>query len=460
MKPLERSPEYYFYLGDTYKKQGMLDQAIEYFEKSLMLNPRSPHTLHNLGNALREKGDFDRAVRSYEAALAIDDNYVPAFNGIGITFLETAEFEKAIAWFKKLTDMFPTWAEGYNNLGVAYRETGRFEDAKASFKDAIRLDPASEIARQNLSALYLLLGDFRRGWQEYRWFWSLKGPYHRFERPLWEGEDIAGKTLFLHAGSGFGDALQFIRYAPFIAARGTKVIIGCRREIASLLRGADGVSRVVTEGESLPPFDVQSSLFRLPIIFDASRDNIPANVPYLSLSPDIVAQWKAAMPAASGKMRIGLVWRGGHHFGMYRQRALPPYLLDEWSDVPNAEFYSLQMRDARAKGEDMPLTLQLIDPTPGIRDFLDTAAIIENLDLVISVDTAVAHLAGALGKPVWTLLPFVPDWRWLLEREDSPWYPTMRLFRQASRGDWSTVIANVHNDLEAITSQRTSNNER
>jgi tetratricopeptide (TPR) repeat protein len=448
MYETENDPQFYFHLGNSYKKKGMIAEAIFCYEKYLMLNPQSPLALNNLGNALRGKGEFDEAIRCYEEALSIDPAHINARNNLGCAYLETAEFDKAITCFDSLLEMWPECAEAHNNQGVAFRETSQFSEALESFKRAIQFNPDLEDAHQNLSALYLLLGNFQDGWREYRWFWNLRGPYHDLQKPLWDGSDIKGKILLLHAGAGFGDTIQFIRYVPMIKERGASVIIGCQKEIGSLLKGVEGIEQVIIEGEMIPHFDVQSSMFRLPIIFDTNIDRIPARVPYISVNHQLIGEWRDRLILDNRSFRIGLNWGGGHRIGMYRYRTCPPALFSRLSNFKNIAFYSLQIGGIKNEMQSVLEDLNLIDLTEDIKDFSDTAALIENLDLIISIDTAVAHLAGALGKRVWTLLPHVPDWRWLLNRDDSPWYPTMRLFRQPSPGDWESVISKLHNELE------------
>jgi tetratricopeptide (TPR) repeat protein len=450
----ELDPQYFFTLGNSYKKRGMLDEAVSCYEKSLKLNPQSPQVLNNLGNALRGKGEFDEAIRCYEKALRIDPAYINPRNNLGFAYLEMAEFDKAIKCFSTLLTMSPDYSEAHNNLGIAFRETSQFAEALESFKRALHLNPDFEEAHQNLSALYLLLGNFQDGWREYRWFWNQRGPYHELQKPLWDGSDIRGQTILLHAGAGFGDTIQFIRYVPMIKGRGASIIVGCQKEIGTLLKGVGGIDQIVIEGERIPHFDIQSSMFRLPIIFETTINNIPDRVPYITVNPQLISKWRDVF-LNKRAFKIGLTWAGGHRIGMYRYRVCPSELFSCLSDLKNVVFYSLQVGIHKDEIQSLPRDLNLIDLTAEIKDFSDTAALIENLDVVISVDTSVAHLAGALGKPVWTLLPQVPDWRWMLNRADSPWYPTMRLFRQPSPGDWNSVISKLHDELEKIIMEKT-----
>lgn len=453
MRDQWHDPQFYFNLGNTYRQRGMLDEAISFYEKSLAIH-QNPVVLNSLGNAFRDKEQYADAIRCYERALRIDPHYTSARINACMVHFEMGEFEKAESALQALLQAQPDSAEAHNCLGLVLREQGRFEDALRCFVRTLELDPNLEYAHQNLSALCLLMGDFQEGWRAYRWFWNLRSPYDELQRPLWDGFDICGKSILIHAGAGFGDTLHFIRYASLVKERGANVLVGCKREIASLLKSVDGIDCVIVEGETIPHFDVQSSLFRLPIIFETTIDTIPAKIPYVSVDERLIETWKRRIDHRNDYLKVGFAWAGGHRIGTYRFRAFPPHLLPHLLRAENVLFYSLQVgsRQSLKSIIDAP---NVIDLTREIRDFADTAALILNLDLVISIDTAVAHLAGALGKPVWTLLPFVPDWRWLLEREDSPWYPTMRLFRQPSPGDWHSVISRVSEKLGSLRRHHT-----
>jgi hypothetical protein len=269
----------------------------------------------------------------------------------------------------------------------------------------------------------LLAGNFRDGWREYEWRWEtyLASSKRNFSQPLWDGYDIKGRTILLYDEAGFGDTIQFIRYAPLVAQYGIQQIVG--------------------RGEELPKFDVHCPLSSLPLIFDTRLESIPTKIPYIYVEPKLIQKWRNKVQHDEFKTKIGLVWAG---------RSISSCSLETFStiaQIDNITFYSLQKGEAKKQAKNPPKGMSFIDLTEDINDFSDTAALIENLDLIITVDTAVAHLAGALGKSVWTLLPFVPDWRWMLNRDDSPWYPTMRLFRQPSLGDWESVIDKIKDEL-------------
>jgi hypothetical protein len=255
----------------------------------------------------------------------------------------------------------------------------------------------------------------------------------------------------LHAEQGLGDVIQFVRYIPYVAQLGTKVIIECHKELKSLLKNVEGIQQVISQGEELPSFDVHCPIASLPLIFNTIQDNIPTNIPYIYVESMSVNKWKNKLENDNSKLNIGLVWAGNPKHKNDRNRSIPLSGFLPLMKFTNITFYSLQKGTASEQSKNLPIRMKLVDLTKEINDFADTAALIENLDLVITVDTAVAHLTGALGKPVWVLLPFAPDWRWMLNREDSPWYPTIRLFRQPSLGDWDSVISRITKELQKET---------
>jgi len=318
----------------------------------------------------------------------------------------------------------------------------------AAYDKALYFQPDHPDGHWNKALLQLLTADFANAWREYEWRW-LKFPDQRryFRAPLWDGADIAGKTILLHAEQGFGDAIQFIRYAPLVAQRGIVVYVECQPELATLFRNLPGVSRTISRGDTLPAFDYHCPLMSLPFAFSTTLSNIPAATPYLSADPSLSQIWKRRLEAQKGKLKIGLAWAGAAIHRKDRERSLPAAALAPLSDLNHA-LISLQKGPATSGIPDaLPA---LIDFTPELNDFADTAALIANLDLVICADTAVAHLAAAMGKPTWLLLAYSPDWRWLLDREDSPWYPAIKLFRQQSRADWAGVMDRVIQSLATV----------
>ncbi len=337
----------------------------------------------------------------------------------------------------------------YRNLGAMCYKAGRINDAINTYELLVATAPNDADARACLGICHLLLGNFQRGWQEYEW--RLKTSYMT-EPPSgklhWNGGSLKNKVILVDAEQGHGDTLQFVRYLPHIKALGATVILGCQPTLRGLLIGCIGVDRVVSQGDLAPPFDIEITLLSLPGIFQTSLETIPAEVPYLHIPQGSGTQAITAIARYTGMFRVGLVWAGGIHTKNY-ERSLQLEQLSKLFGLADVKLFSLQKGDAAAK---LALISQdiITDLGPYLDDFADTAAAIQELDLVISVDTAVAHLAGALGKPVWTLIPFAPDWRWMLNREDSPWYPTMRLFRQPAPGDWASVVKRVSEELKAL----------
>ena len=300
-------------------------------------------------------------------------------------------------------------------------------------------------------------GDFPEGWMEYEWRWKCKDfPSQRqsFGQPQWGGDSLQGRTLLLHAEQGLGDAVQFIRYLPLAAQRGGRIILGCRPELQRLLQTAAPDLQVLAGGQFLPPFDVHCPLLGLPRLFATDLTNIPRNVPYLHADSADAAIWRDRLADPSSSLKVGLVWAGSPANKNDRNRSLKLASLAPLANVPGVRFLSLQKGAAATEAKTPPEAMELIDVADELKDFADTAALIAVLDLVIAVDTAVVHLAGAMGKPVWVLLPFVPDWRWMLERTDSPWYPTMRLFRQTQLAEWEPVIAEVRARLHEFVQSR------
>jgi len=285
----------------------------------------------------------------------------------------------------------------------------------------------------------------------------LRNARRDFSQPQWLGQPLAGTRILLHAEQGLGDTLQFIRYVPMVASRGAKVILEVSSELRRLVETTLGsIAQIVTRGSRLPDFDCQSPLLSLPFVFQTAQTSIPGSVPYLQADPQLTREFAQQFTAAGNNngLRVGLVWSGSPRHTRDPQRSIPLPQLCALTEIPGATLYSLQKGPAAKDLLNMPIDMNLVDLSGYLNDFAETAAAIANLDLVVTVDTAVAHLAGALGKPVWILLTRNPDWRWLLDREDSPWYPTARLFRQNVGGDWSSVVDRVHNELQQLVSSR------
>ncbi|MEG4802206.1 tetratricopeptide repeat protein [Microcoleus sp. ARI1-B5] len=453
-------PQTAYNLAKIFEEQGQVEEAIAHYEQALAAEPDFVPALINLAVALQEKGELLRALDLYRRALEIQPHSWEAYNNLATVLQEQGNLEEALEYYHKALELLPDFVEAINNLGRTFLEKGAVEDAIACYRRAIHLNPNHASAHLNLSLALLLAGDFENGLAEYEWRWQIKefktghscfltAPGNtvsaREYRPLWDGSDLQGKTVLLHAEQGLGDSLQFIRYVAIVKNRGGRVIVDCYPQLRRLFAMLDGIDLLIVRGEPLPEFDVQVPMLSLPYVLGTKLSTIPANAAYLSGPAD--AEF-ALLPDRN--LKVGIVWAGNpkHRKNTQRSCGLSQFL--PLLDVSGVTFYSLQKEVLEA---DRALLNQtpIVDLSPHFGDLADTAAAIAKLDLVISVDTAVAHLAGALGKPVWILLAFSPDWRWLLEREDSPWYPTARLFRQHQRGDWKPVFERVAQALGAVS---------
>jgi len=439
-------------LGIFLQNRGQLAEAEACFRRAIELAPRFAEAMSNLGAVLAERGRLEEATGWYNRAITERSDFADAHNNLGATMAKLDRVEEAEALHRRAIALKPEFADAHYNLGVALHGQGRFDEALASYDEAARLNPEFVDAHWNRAYLLLTMGRFAEGWSEHEWRWRRKQqPPRSFPEPLWKGEPISGRTILLHAEQGTGDALQFVRYAPLVAAGGARVLLQVPRPLRRLVRSSlDGSIDVLAEGDLLPPFELHSPLLSLPLAFATTLDTIPARIPYLTADAATAARWRARIGTPAG-LKIGLVWAGNAQHKNDRNRSIALERLLPLIGSIKARWFSLQVGE-RAGDLARVAPGRLENLADRFTDFAETAAAIDNLDLVISVDTAVAHLAGALGKPVWILLPAVPDWRWLLGRNDSPWYPTARLFRQAARGDWESVVSTLRDALQDLQS--------
>jgi len=424
-------------------------EALESYDRAIALKPDYAEAYNNRGAVLGELDRFAEAVESYDRAIARKPNYANAHNNRGLALAELNRFSEALKSYERAIALKPDYAEAFYNRGNVLRDLHRHRQAIDSYERALALKPDYASAHWNLADCRLLLGDFALGWQEYEWRWKLEqrdNARRDFRQPLWLGEEsLEGRTILLHSELGLGDTLLFCRYATAVASLGGKVILEIQPPLLPLLADLEGVTQAVARGAPLPPFDCHCPLMSLPLAFKTDLDNIPADIPYIRSNAERVAAWQQRL-GKKNKPRVGVVWSGSMKLRNDRRsmtfaQLLP--LISEW-----AEWISLQ---TEVRESDLALLASRADVRhlgDELKDFADTAGLIELLDLVVTVDTSVAHVAGAMGKPVWILLPFNPhDWRWMLDREDSPWYPTARLFRQPASGDWASVTSRVSEEL-------------
>jgi len=428
------------------------EEALLCFDKALRLDPAAA-THCNRALVLGDLGRHEEALAGFDRALSLKPDYVEAHAERATTLACLERDEEAFAAFATALSLNSNDPRIFHNRGDMLMKRGDYAGACNDYKRAIALQPTMAEPHAALGLCLLVHGDYRAGWPEYEWRWStleLKETQRALPMPRWRGdEDISGKTLLLLAEQGFGDTINFCRYAALAIARGARVILEVQPPLISLMKTLDGVT-VIAAGTPLPTsIDFYAPMLSLPLAFGTDAESIPAHIPYLTVNPERFADWGSRLSGIDAP-HVGVVWSGNPAHRNDRHRSIPLEVLSTLFEVEDVDFISLQ-RDVRETDQKILSGLHNVTAWSGeLRDFVDTAALVAALDLVITVDTAVAHLAGALGKPVWLLLPYVPDWRWLLERTDSPWYPSMRLFRQPRRGDWPAVIAEVAAAVEHL----------
>ena len=439
--------------GNVLRELRRFEEALASCDRAIALRGDFAEAHQNRGNVLRELERFEEALRSYDRAIALRPDLAEAHCNRGNALRDLDRLTEAVASYDRAVELQPDLALAFFNRGIALEEMDRFDEAVRSYSRSTAIKPDYADAHFNEALCRLVLGDLDHGWDKFEWRWAvdpLRDHQRTFAQPLWRGtEEIAGKTVLLHAEQGLGDTIQFARYVPSLAARGAKVVLEVQGPLRALMMSLPGGAQVVAAGDPLPDFDLQCPLLSVPLAFRTRLDTIPGATPYLSAPAHKAEAWRDRLGEHT-KPRIGLVWAGNPRKELAnlnridRQRSIAFDTLLPLLKVSECSFYSLQKGDDAVKQlRDSPWRDRVIDFTDDLHDFSDTAALIENLDLVISVDTSVLHVAGALGKPVWLLNRHNTCWRWLREREDSPWYPTLRQFRQDATRDWNPVIARV-----------------
>lgn len=447
--------EPYFNLGDVLSTLGQIEAAIENYRLALRCRPNMIEAYNNLGNAHKTRGNFDAAIENYSQVVKLKPDLAEAYYNLGSTFRFKGDYQAAVANFSHALRLKPQYAKAHNNLGLTFKNQGDLDPAIECFSQALRINPNLAEAHWNRSFVNLLKGEFTKGWRDYDWRfkqdkWKTLYPY-RYDKPSWDGSIGMDKTIFVHDEQGLGDTLQFVRYIPAVRSRFQRVIFETRKSLIPLLQGFPGIDRIVLRSSYPTPaenWDVYVPLLSLPKIFETKLETIPAKVPYIYADSGKAAYWQDRL--TGDELKVGIVWAGRPLHTNDRNRSCKLKQFLPLSKIPGIELIGLQKGEAAAQTQNMSAEIVLTNYGEKFEDFTDTAGLIENLDLVISVDTAVAHLAGAMGKPVWVLLPFVPDWRWMMNREDSPWYPSMRLFRQKAHGDWAPVFQQVEEELKTL----------
>jgi tetratricopeptide (TPR) repeat protein len=441
--------------GNALKKLNRHDDALISYERGLALKPDEVELLCNHGGVLAALRRYDEALASCNRAIELRPGYIPAHEIRAEILTALERHAEALASFCHVIQLDSARPDAYCNYGVALCNLGRLEPAMAAFEQALALDPEHAATQFGKAWALLQLGDYAKGFALYEW--RLRGgarhKFREFTQARWRGETVTGQTLLLHAEQGLGDNTQFLRYLPLVKEKAARVVLELPKTLWPLLGAlADGLT-VVEPGSALPRFDLHCPFMSLPFALGTTLATVPAQIPYLTLPAERLPRWRARLPS-SARPRVGLVWSSSTPHPHARKRNIELERFASLLQVEGFSFVSLQVEyhacDLNALAR---LPIERIDHL--LADFGDTAAAIEQCDLVISIDTSVAHLAGALGKPLWLLLPLVADWRWLQERADSPWYPTARLFRQQQDGDWESVITRIAKELRALKASLT-----
>ncbi len=440
------------------------EEALASYDRALSIALDDAEVLSNRGIALYELKRYEEALASYDQALAIKPDFVEVLNNRGNVLRELNRLEEALASCDKALAIKPDYLEALTNRGMALQALNRHAEALVCYDRALAVSPNYADAHWAVSLCSLALGDFERGWREYEWRWKTEdfpSPRREFQRPLWLGrEDIRGKTILLYGEQGLGDTLQFSRYVEMVAHRGANVILEVQPALKSLLAGLHGAPRILATGERLPDFEYQCPLLSLPLAFKTTLETVPARVPYIETTPERVMAWRTrlAQTIDPRDFRVGICWQGQPAAKADIGRSIPLREFYPLSQIPGVRLISLQKHHGLDQLDDLPAGMKVEtlgdDFDAGSNAFVDSAAVMESLDLIVASDTSVVHLAGALARPVWVALKHVPDWRFMREQSASPWYPTVRLFRQPKPADWHAVFAIISSELQALVASR------
>src|SRR5262245_54345954 len=441
--------------GLALEKLERLDEALASYDKAIALKPDFTEAFNNRGEALRKMKRLDEALASHDKAIALKPDYAEAFSNRGIALRELNRLDEALASYYKAIALKPDFAEAFNNRGKALLQLKRLDEALASYDQAIALKPDYAEGFQNRALCRLLAGQYEDGWKDYEWRWEAKdfpGKRPNINAPLWRGEELRGRRLLVFDEQGLGDVIQFVRYLPLLVERQATVTLLTTRKLFRLLRPLAKKMEVIGSTKDNDTYDFQCALMSLPLRFNTDLSSIPDQVPYLAAEEKLVARWKARI--GEHGFKIGIAWQGNPKAPMDQGRSIPLAEFVPLSGLPGVRLISLQKHHGLDQIARLPASCKIEtlgdDFDSGSDAFVDTAAAMESLDLIITSDTSIAHLAGALGRPTWLALRHVPDWRWMLDRDDSPWYPTMRLFRQPERDDWRSVFDAIGQELRSL----------
>ena len=447
-------------MGVIQIRQNNPSDAAAFFRSCLKIRPEFAEAHNNLGVILAKDEESELALHHFDASLYYRPKYTDASINRARLLQEFGRIDEAVEQLQSSLDDEPSNANLHVELGYALMRHGDFEEAVSHYELACQLGPQHAEAHWNLAMTMLTLGDFQSGWKEYEWRWkcSAFAPFApAYDWPKWDGSPLDGKTVLLHAEQGFGDTIQFIRFASLLKAQNSEVVFHCQPKVKRLFSKYEGIDRWVSVGEPTPPCDVHTSLLSLPGNFGTTLETLPATVPYLHAEEPLVEHWRKELDAIKG-FKVGIAWQGSTGYQYDGQRSFPLSCFEPLAKIVGVRLISLQkgagMEQISANSDRFEVFEFGSRLDLGEDAFVDTAAVISSLDLVIGCDSSVVHLAGALGAPVWLPLAKVADWRWLLHREDSPWYPTMQLFRQSIMGDWGSVFGRISNSLASVCNAR------
>jgi len=441
----EREAIRLFQRAATSHRGGDLAEAIDAYSKSLLLNPKQPDVYNNMGVALRSRGKLEAAIACYRRSLVLKPNNAGVYSNMGNALREIGRLETAMASHQQAVKLSPKSTEAYYNLGLVLRDLGQTDAALSCFDRALELDETHVDCQWDRALTLLEMGDLKAGFEAYECRWKLdRSPPRTFDVPMLDGSDLKGKTVLVHHEQGFGDMIQFARYLPMIKERGGQVVVETQPELARVFGTVKGVAKIYNRDQTPPKHDFYIPMMSLPYVFGTEIDSIPADVPFIS-APDATA---VQLPPSLGKIkRVGIAWAGRPTHRNDRNRSAGFKHFIEILGLPGMSVFSLQKGPASRDIAELGCEALVTNLAGRVNDFADTAAVLSQLDLVITVDTALAHMAGAMGVKTWVAVPFAPDWRWMRGTDTTPWYPSMRLFRQKRHGAWEAVFADIRRAL-------------
>lgn len=448
--------EAWFNRAELCAKNGHRDRAVAFYQQALHRNPRLSAAYNNLGNVLRKSGRHAEAVEAFAKVVELEPDLAEGYYNFGSTCRDMERFEEAVGWLSKAIELNPDYAEAWNNLALTCKNCGDFTRALTYFNRALDINPNLAVAHWNRGFVHLLNGDWTDGWKDFEWRFGIperKSLYpHKINGPLWDGRPIPAKTLFVHDEQGLGDTFQFLRYLPWVRRRCGRLILETRQELVELLRHQTCIDDIIIRRPDRPPdapFDCYIPLMSLAGMTGTTVDSRTYNGPYVIPPHEKTADWQGRL--SPGTLNVGLVWAGRPEHANDKNRSCALDILKPLFDLKHIRYYGLQKGPAGQAAEWTDISPDFINLGDELHNFADTAGLLAHLDLLITVDTSVAHLAGAMGRPVWLMVPYIPDWRWGLHGSTSSWYPTMTLFRQNRPKDWDTVVAAMRRGLDGNT---------